>query len=518
MPNNVNMISFGAGQAANADLQAQQLELQRRQKLAEFLRQQSLTPIDQQQVSGRVVPISPFQALAKVGTGLLGNYAQQGLDAKEAALGEEARKRTADALRSLAPAGTFEQPQDYGQGITSENIDGGQGVDQSTKDRWAKILAANQLDPQLGRDLLKNELTLTDDQRNLLAQGIDPKAFGRARLAKEQAGGVTNVSPGTSVFSPGTNQFIAAAPDFNAGLQGSFGPNGPQVGRIAGSENIAALAGEKERASAAGRAGYNTITVNTPNGPVLLTEEQAARMAGGGVSPNGPVNFTASNGVSLNLSGRSPQQIIQAAQNSNDPQVMQAVGEWMRSGNQQQIGIPLMSKAQETAQVGKAQNAVALEKDLAEKAQSPEAQQRIKDASSMLSLLEEAAPYLDSATSSTAGKVRDTALGVVGRSTRAGEDAARLAVIGGQLTGMVPKFTGPSSDKDVALYAQMAGRLGDPTVPSEVKQAAWQTMRRLSQKYLDQNQNSMAAQAVEKTSGKQKPKSLDDLLNQYGGR
>jgi hypothetical protein len=46
---------------------------------------------------------------------------------------------------------------------------------------------------------------------------------------------------------------------------------------------------------------------------------------------------------------------------------------------------------------------------------------------------------------------------------------------------------GPQSDKDVALYREMAGRIGDPTVPAAEKRAAVATIRSLQQKYLPQN-------------------------------
>jgi hypothetical protein len=515
-----NTISFGPSQQ---DLQAEQIDLQRRQQIADALRAQSLTPIESQIVSGRVIPTSPWLGAIKLAQAALANSSQKQNASDEAALGKASAERQAAALRALAPAGTFDQPVDYGQGITSENIEGKPPVDQATRDRWAKILAASQVDPQLGRKLLEGELAPTEEQRNLLAQGIDPQAYGKARLAKEQAGGVTNVAAGTSVFNPSTGQFVAAAPDFGSGIQGGFGPNGQaQINRIQGSEIIPQMAGEKARQEAAGRAGYNTITINTPNGPVLLTEEQAARMAGGGQpqQANAPVNFTASNGVAINMAGRTPQQIIQAAQASGDPQVIQAVGEWMRSGGQQpqsMPGIPLMSKAQEVAQVGQAENAVALARDLAKNAQSPEAQQKISDAQGVIGLLDEASPYIGSATGSTVGNIRDAALGIVGRSTSAGQDAARLAAIGGQLVAKQPKMSGPQSDKDVQLYREMAGRIGDPTVPPEVKQAAADTIRKLNEKYLQQNQGGMAAGALQKTRGGSKTTTLDDLLNKYGG-
>jgi hypothetical protein len=42
---------------------------------------------------------------------------------------------------------------------------------------------------------------------------------------------------------------------------------------------------------------------------------------------------------------------------------------------------------------------------------------------------------------------------------------------------------GPQSDRDVQLYREAAGQLGDPSVPRETKKAAIQTIRRLQQVY-----------------------------------
>ena len=41
--------------------------------------------------------------------------------------------------------------------------------------------------------------------------------------------------------------------------------------------------------------------------------------------------------------------------------------------------------------------------------------------------------------------------------------------------------TGPQSDKDTMLYRQMAGAIGDPTVPASVKKAALATVREIHQ-------------------------------------
>lgn len=163
MANNVNTINFGG--LSNADLQAQQIDLQRRQQFADMLRQQALTPIQQQQISGRVVPISPFEGLAKLATAWLANKSQEGLDQKQAALGAEGRKRAADALRALAPseAGLGDMtpqvptsaPPDSSAGFTPQQQP---AVDPEVRARWVRILNASQSDPKLGEKLLEQEL------------------------------------------------------------------------------------------------------------------------------------------------------------------------------------------------------------------------------------------------------------------------------------------------------------------------------------------------------------------------
>ena len=46
-----------------------------------------------------------------------------------------------------------------------------------------------------------------------------------------------------------------------------------------------------------------------------------------------------------------------------------------------------------------------------------------------------------------------------------------------------PRMEGPQSDKDVALYRQMAGQIGDSTIPIETRRAALNGIRQLHEKY-----------------------------------
>ena len=110
-------------------------------------------------------------------------------------------------------------------------------------------------------------------------------------------------------------------------------------------------------------------------------------------------------------------------------------------------------------------------------------QQRVQDANDAMSILRQAAPLVNKSTSSGVGAGVDWALGGLGISTPGADTAADLKVLGGALVSKMPKMSGPQSDKDVALYKEMAGKLGDPTVPASQKRSAMQTLMNLQAKY-----------------------------------
>jgi hypothetical protein len=59
-----------------------------------------------------------------------------------------------------------------------------------------------------------------------------------------------------------------------------------------------------------------------------------------------------------------------------------------------------------------------------------------------------------------------------GASTGGDTAAAQLKALEGALVSKMPKMSGPQSDKDVLLYKQMAGEIGNPTIPQSRKLAA----------------------------------------------
>lgn len=101
----------------------------------------------------------------------------------------------------------------------------------------------------------------------------------------------------------------------------------------------------------------------------------------------------------------------------------------------------------------------------------------------LLPLLDDAENLVNNATGSYLGAGADMLARSVGRSTEGSESIARLKVLEGQIMMNAPRMEGPQSDRDVQMYQQMAGAIGDPTVPSSQKIAALSEIRRINQRY-----------------------------------
>lgn len=88
-------------------------------------------------------------------------------------------------------------------------------------------------------------------------------------------------------------------------------------------------------------------------------------------------------------------------------------------------------------------------------------------------------------TGSGIGSLYDAAAGFVGASPTGAAEADALRTVAGRLVQKVPRFEGPQSDKDVALYKQMAADAGNDKIPRERRLMAVQKMREIYQGYED---------------------------------
>ena len=106
-----------------------------------------------------------------------------------------------------------------------------------------------------------------------------------------------------------------------------------------------------------------------------------------------------------------------------------------------------------------------------------------KDANEAVALIKQAREILPNATGSYGGAAIDQTARFFGASTDGDKAASKLKVIGGMLTAKMPKMSGPQSDKDVALYREMAGRVGDETLPIALRQAALDTVEEIQMRH-----------------------------------
>lgn len=98
-------------------------------------------------------------------------------------------------------------------------------------------------------------------------------------------------------------------------------------------------------------------------------------------------------------------------------------------------------------------------------------------------VIDRAVNLVPDATGSYSGKLFDMLAQVFGAATPGAVKAGQLKVLEGKLMLAQPRMEGPQSDKDVALYRQMAAMVGDDTVPPSVKLGALETLRSLQDKY-----------------------------------
>lgn len=108
---------------------------------------------------------------------------------------------------------------------------------------------------------------------------------------------------------------------------------------------------------------------------------------------------------------------------------------------------------------------------------------RVQDATDVLQLLAQAEPLIEKSTGSYIGAGMDQVGRVFGSATSGAEANSRLKVLEGLLISKMPKMSGPQSDKDVMLYKQMAGQIGDPTIPASMKKLALQEIRTINERY-----------------------------------
>jgi hypothetical protein len=124
-----------------------------------------------------------------------------------------------------------------------------------------------------------------------------------------------------------------------------------------------------------------------------------------------------------------------------------------------------------------------------------EQQAKVTDAKEAIAIINQAVPMLKNATGSYFGTGIDRLGQLFGVATEGSIATGQLKALEGILVSKMPKMSGPQSDKDVALYRQMAAEIGDPTIPNARKAAALETVREIQERYAGMSPGSSRPQA-----------------------
>lgn len=128
-----------------------------------------------------------------------------------------------------------------------------------------------------------------------------------------------------------------------------------------------------------------------------------------------------------------------------------------------------------------------------------DAKKRTRDANDSVELIDIARRTLPGATGSGIGAAADTTARFFGLSSDGAQKAAQLEALGGSLVMKMPRMEGPQSNLDQILYREMAGKVGDRTVPIKEREAALQTVEKLLGKYATPRQQQAAPQSAAPT-------------------
>lgn len=110
-------------------------------------------------------------------------------------------------------------------------------------------------------------------------------------------------------------------------------------------------------------------------------------------------------------------------------------------------------------------------------------QKKGADATSTLTTLDMADSLIDLATGSAGGAAVNKVASWLGYAPDGAQAIASLKVLQANLMTSMPRMEGPQSDKDVQLYREAAGQIGDPAIPAAIKKAAVKTIREINKRY-----------------------------------
>lgn len=489
------------------------LGLERQRKMAQALLQQGMTMPQGQMIGNRYVPTNPMQYIGNLFNVYAGQKGLEEADKQELALAEALRKQDlADLQAGMqlyqgTPEKTIELAGPYGQGVGAEGANvpmptaytpaqaanpqaamayllGSKGPKSSAvgADLYKQMFAAPEWKPE---KRYENGMEINGwvnvkapnpaatfvasskrpdlELYKAVDEGYLPQGGGAAVTPYTQPGqapvSVRNNNPGNLVGADG--QFLKFAT--------------PQEGEAALIKDLALkLSGQSPA--------YKARFGNAPVTPTTLAETWSPANAKGN-SPESTANYSKFIASKLGIAPNQPIPNTPEALNIVKSAISQFEagaysGQTAQTGDAKYMPANLPQYEYDPSLTPK-QNREAAAKF------SQENQGAIKNAKNAFGILKTAADILNTNAPSS-GRAENIITGTrefFGGGGETSKADAQLKILGNKLTMQVPRFEGPQSDKDTAVYQAAAGDLQNPNIPISTRLAAVQQMIELNKKY-----------------------------------
>lgn len=416
--------------------------LAKKRQLAQALIQNGTQPQGMQ--AGRLfVGPTPVSSLASLASVIAGGVMDRKLDKKETSLKEERAKQLADALRGMTgqSAPKLEQPPEMPQAAADRpGIIADQGIAAGSGPNRSPMSAAQPaLDPQRESMLQFLQSMPLEQQEALVGQQALAKLFPK--------------QPDEFTLKPGEARF-------------------------SGNKQIASLSGGSDSNPSSVKE-YEYAKANGFDGSFQDW------IAAGGQSSR-PSAIT----VYEYFSKLPPEQQKQMLETMRTPVVRDVGGVPTIVEGRGNLK-PLSTLETEASAAGRLAEGKAVGQATGE-AKGGLAKKGVS-AQSNLDTLDIAEPLIDIATGSVTGATADKVASWFGGALDGAKATAQLKILQANLMTNMPRMEGPQSDRDVQLYREAAGQLGDPTVPREIKKASIKTIRDIQSKYAERGTSGLPA-------------------------
>lgn len=500
------------------DYSLQMQDIERQRKLADALAAQAAQPIEQQTAGGWVVPISPWQGAAKLAQGFASGYSQHSANERARKLGESMRT-DADQWVSTMPQGTQARPAQITDVGPSQPTEAKPATKQEML-AWALRGAQNPLMQPVAAEIVKKTLTPFDPNQHLAH--LDPGKFVPESWAKYvQTGDTTHLRPVASPTALLNNQMARAQLEAKLYMWRNLSPQQrAQLSKEVQEFNLNAKKFGYESGVYVPEMQLPTEPVPTPTLPGAPTLTPPSQQPAPQPSPSpapipGPMMDRAGLAKLTDdqLAAGIHDAVVGAQQFPNDPSRKAAYDAFVGAAKARgmNVNVPFPSAQPAPAVPGvppglppklAAETAAALTKQRGEMEGKREfnmggindalntAEQILKGNGPVVAGVQTKRPL---PTSSAVGSGIDTVAGWFGTAPKGAAEADQLRSIGGALVAKMPRMEGPQSDKDVQLYREMAGQLGDSSLPISRRLAALKTVRDLYAKYERQQPQTQGA-------------------------